>query len=72
MTIKELREKLSKFDDKTQVVVYTEDEVGLHLFEIDDVSMARGTPSRLQDGTAAFTADNTGPASWLLISVSPA
>ena len=72
MTVKELREKLSRLDDKTRVVVLAEDEPGQPLFEIDDVSLHTGTPSRPEDGKAAFTFGKDGPATWLFISVSAA
>jgi len=72
MTVKELREKLSQLDDETRVVVHQEDENGGRLFEIDDVSIHTGTPSRLEDGTAAFSFRKDGTASWLFISVSAA
>lgn len=72
MTVKELREKLSELDDKIRVVVYAEDQPGQRLFEIDDVSICTGTPSRLEDGKAAFKFGKDGPASWLFISVSAA
>lgn len=72
MTVKELREKLSPLDDKTRVVVYTENESRLDIFEIEDISIATGTPDRLEDGKAVFAFDGKGPASWLFIQVVPA
>jgi hypothetical protein len=72
MTVKELREKLSQLDDKIRVVVYAEHEPGQPLFEIDDVSIGTGTPTKLWDGKAAFKFGEDGPASWLFITVSAA
>lgn len=70
MTVRELREKLSQFDGKTPVVVYAEYESEQRLFEIDEVSISTGTPSRLENGKAAFSFGKDGPVSWLFISVS--
>jgi hypothetical protein len=71
MTIKELKEKLSKLDDQTNVVVYWEDGNESNYFGIDDVSLTRGMPQRHQDGKAGFTFDSKGPVEWVLISISP-
>jgi hypothetical protein len=47
MNVKELRQRLSKHDDNTRVVVYWEGENGeQHLFEIDEISMAQGNADR--------------------------
>jgi len=72
MTVNELREKLSKIDEHTRVVVYVEDDRGIDLFEIEDVSTASSIPGRLEDGKARFTFDRNGPAAWLFIRVVPA
>ena len=72
MTVKELREKLSQFDDETRIVVYGEKETEQAFLEIDDVSIHTGTPTRLASGKAAFRLGKDGPASWLFISVSAA
>ena len=53
MTAKELREKLGKMNDNTQVVVQWEHDGVLDLFEIDDVSKSVGVPKRIQ-GKAGF------------------
>lgn len=71
MTVKELRDRLSHLDDKTQVVVYWENGNEQHCFGIDDVSLKRGTPTRLGSGKAAFAFDAQGLVSWLFIVVSP-
>ncbi|HEV2177073.1 MAG TPA: hypothetical protein VGW33_07700 [Terriglobia bacterium] len=72
MTVQELREKIANLDGSTPAVVCEEDEASLHFFEIDDVAIRRGKPSRLEDGKAAFAFDTDGPASWLFINVTPA
>ncbi len=72
MNVKELRDKLSKLDDKTTVVVYWEREADSQYFEIDDVSLAKGTPRRHADGKVGFTFEKEGPATWLFISISSA
>lgn len=72
MTVKQLREKLSDLGGETRVVVYAEDQPGRPLFEIDDVSIGKGTPTKLGDGKAAFKFGEDGPASWLFITVSAA
>jgi hypothetical protein len=38
MTVKELRDKLAKFDDKSDVVVYWENESGSIILEIVELS----------------------------------
>ncbi len=53
MTAKELREKLGKMNDNTQVVVQWEHDGVLDLFEIDDVSKSVGVPKRIK-GKAGF------------------
>ena len=74
MNVKELREKLSKLDDNTddntRVVVYWEEGSEQKFFGIDDVSLTRGTPQRLE-GKPGFTFDSKGPVEWLFVSVSP-
>ena len=70
MTVRELRDKLSKFDDETRVVVYTEDKASVQWFEIDDVSIHAGTPSRSHEGKVRFAFDSEGETHWVLISVS--
>jgi hypothetical protein len=43
------------------------------LFEIDKVSLRKGTPSRGREkGEAGFKFENSGSASWVFITVSPA
>lgn len=71
MTVGELRDKLSQFEQNTPVVIYAEDQ-GQSFMEIDDVSTQKGTPRRLEDGRASFGFSKDGPERWLFISVSPA
>jgi hypothetical protein len=71
MKVKELRERLSKLDDKTDIVVYWEEGSEHQYFGIDDVSLTRGTPRRHADGKPGFAFDSKGPAARLFITVSP-
>ena len=41
------------------------------LFEIDEVSLQKGTPSRNEE-KASFKFEANGPAAWAFISVTPA
>jgi len=43
MNVKEFREKLSRLDDDTRVVVYWEEGSDQKLFEIDDISLTRNS-----------------------------
>jgi hypothetical protein len=75
MTVKELKEKLSKLDDKLSVVVCWEDtEHGSeqHLFDIDSVEGITGTPRRRPNGKTGFTFGYEGSVTWAFISVDPA
>jgi hypothetical protein len=71
MTVKELRDRLSQFPDQNKVVVYWADSDQQKLFEIDDVSLNKGTPHRGKDGKLGFGFDVNGPAEWLFVSVIP-
>jgi len=71
MKVKELREKLSKLDGNTDIVVHWEEGSKHQYFGIDDVSLTRGTPRRDAEGKPGFTFDSKGPVAWLFISVSP-
>jgi hypothetical protein len=71
INVKELREKLSKLADETNIVVYWDEGSEHQHFGIDDVSLARGTPQRHEDGKPGFTFDPKDPIAWLFISVSP-
>lgn len=72
MTVKELKQKLSKFDEKTPVVLYREADSDMELFEIADIAVSAGTPRRDDNGKAGFTFENNGPVKWLFISVEAA
>ncbi|MFY9803883.1 MAG: hypothetical protein WA211_10110 [Candidatus Acidiferrales bacterium] len=71
MTVKELREKLVQFPDQTTVVVYWEDEGQQNFFGVEDLSMPRGTGMRDAHGKPGFKFDESGPATWVFINVSP-
>lgn len=68
MTVKELRDKLSGVDDQTKVVVYREDGTEQQFFEIDEVSLTRGTPKRV-NGKPGFEFDSKGLVTWLFVNV---
>jgi hypothetical protein len=68
MTVKELRDKLSGIPDQTNVVAYREAGTEQQFFEIDDVSLTKGTPQRV-DGKPGFTFDSKGLVEWLFINV---
>ena len=77
MTVSELKKQLSKLPNDAKVVVHWEEgsiRMGADgFFEIDEVSLHKGTPSRGEEkGEAGFTFDKKGSASWAFISVSPA
>jgi hypothetical protein len=71
MTVKELRDKLSGFQDGTSVYVYWEEGSEHQFFGIEDVSMQKGEPKRFSDGKVGFKFDSNGPVSWLFLSVGP-
>jgi hypothetical protein len=63
MTVGELRAKLEGLDPKTQISVIRETDAGMEFFEVGDVAVHTGTPSRHQDTRKAlFTFDGCGPA----------
>lgn len=78
MTVHELRYRLSQLDGSAHVAVLREEHSGSKthletcLFEINRVSMSRGTPRRGKEGRVGFTFDGIGPAHWVFISVTPA
>jgi hypothetical protein len=69
MKVKELRDKLSSFDNNAEIHVYWENGKPHQFFVIDEVSMTKGTPSRDANGAARFTFGG-GPANWLFMSIS--
>jgi hypothetical protein len=71
MTVKELREKLSKLADSTPVYAHWEEGQEHRYFGIEDVLLTRGTPRRHEDGKPGFTYDSKGPAEWLFIIINP-
>ncbi len=72
MTVKELKQKLAKMDDKEYVAITLEDDAGLQFFDLIDVSSHRGTPMRTPDGEAGYTFESSGPANWTFIQIEKA
>jgi hypothetical protein len=72
MTVKQLREALSKLDENTNIVVYCQDGNEHQFFEINTVSLRKGAPKRLAGERAGFEFAHDGPAEWAFISVEPA
>lgn len=70
MTVKELREKLVRLDDKADVYIVWEEDNESRFFGIDAVSLQRGTPNRHPSGKVGFKWDASGPAEWAFITVS--
>jgi hypothetical protein len=70
MTVRELRNQLSKAPDDMKVVVHWEDGAEHQCFGIDEVAPYKGNPCRV-GGKAGFTADSEGLVTWLFISISP-
>jgi hypothetical protein len=69
MTVKELREKLARLDDKADIYIVWEDDNESRFFGIDEVSLQRGTPRRHPSGKVGFMWDSKGPVEWAFISV---
>ena len=69
MTVKELRHRLSAFDESAKVVVYWERDGESDLLEIHDVSTQTGTPKRGADGKPGFEFHHQGAVIWLFINV---
>jgi hypothetical protein len=69
MTVKELCEELSVFDDDTPVVVHWERDSEGDFMEIDNLSIAKGSPGLNDEGKAVFQFDSNSPVSWLFINV---
>jgi|HubBroStandDraft_4_1064222.scaffolds.fasta_scaffold119089_2 hypothetical protein len=71
MTVEELRTQLSNLDGTTQVAVFRENPQGKTLsFDIEDISMRRGTPKRDSENKPDFAFKNDGSANWLFIRIS--
>jgi hypothetical protein len=71
MTVKELRDKLARFDSNVTVVVQWEHGSNLDLFEIDDVTVSNGTQKRVE-GKAGFAFDSEGKDRRVFLTVEPA
>ena len=54
MNVKELRDKLAKMNDDNRVIIYWDDGRENQYFEIEEVSVHRGTSDRLPNGKVAF------------------
>jgi len=68
MTVAELVKKLNGLDPKTRIVISRETDTSLEFFEVGDISIGVGTPSREDDGKPRFKFEKDGPARWLFIS----
>jgi hypothetical protein len=70
MTVANLQDQLSKLPADARVVVYWETDN--QFFEIDEVSLRKGTPKRIK-GKAGFEFDSqSGIAAWVFVSVEAA
>jgi hypothetical protein len=74
VTVEELRKKLEAIcDPKARIVVYRETGGNLDLFEVSDLSLKTGNPSRDEDTSkAVFEFDGNGEVTWLFISLEEA
>jgi hypothetical protein len=71
MTVGELRRKLEDIDPQHKVVVQWEIDREFTYFDVSDVSLRKGTPSRFE-GIAGFTFGGDGSPAWLFIDVAEA
>ena len=67
MTVGDLKKKLEGIAPKTRIVISRETNASLDFFEVGDVSIGVGTPSRDDDGKPRFKFEKDGPARWLFI-----
>jgi len=67
MTVAELKKKLDGIEPKTRIVISRETDMSLEFFEVGEVSIGVGTPSRDDDGKPGFKFEKDGPARWLFI-----
>jgi hypothetical protein len=73
MTVGELREKLDGLNPKIHVVVNHETDGEMELYEVADVSRAKGHPRRSGNTRVArFEFDDYGPTTWLFIATEKA
>jgi hypothetical protein len=72
MTVRGLKEELSKHDDKNRAVVSWQEKNHQHLFEIDAVSLAQGNAVMDAGGKAGFALCQNGSEKWVFIEVDPA
>jgi hypothetical protein len=71
MTVGELRKKLEGIAPQTKVVVQWEIDREFTYFDVSDVSLRKGAPSRV-NGIVGFTVGGDGSAAWLFIDVTEA
>jgi hypothetical protein len=73
MTVGELKDKLDRLNPKTHVVVNHETDGEMELYEVVDVSPAKGRPRRSENTRVAeFEFDDYGPVTWLFIATEKA
>jgi hypothetical protein len=71
MTVGELRKKLEGIDPQTTMVVQWGIDCESTYFDVSEVSLRNGTPSRVE-GIAGFTFGGDGSPVWLFIDVEEA
>jgi hypothetical protein len=67
--VRELKEKLNKINDDLHIAVLREYDEEIELFEIEEVAVHSGTPSKADGEKAGFTFENSGPVTWLFLSI---
>jgi hypothetical protein len=61
MTVKELVEKLGRFDENKEILCYCEDEdIGSRVFEISSVDLTKATTMRTEKGMPALRFEKSG------------
>ena len=68
VTVKELRDALSEFDDNAHVVISWDDTPTIAYKGLKSVSLRKGTPNKLPNDTAGFKFESDGPEAWVFIS----
>jgi hypothetical protein len=71
MTVGELRKKLERIDRQIKVVVQWEIDSESTYFDVSDVSLRKGTPSRVE-GIAGFTFGGDRSPAWLFLDLEEA
>jgi hypothetical protein len=67
MTVKELRDAFSKFDDNAHVVVFWDDTPTICYMGVESVLLQKGTPNKLPNDKAGFALKLDGPEAWVFI-----